>query len=324
MFTTRNRSTVTTSRAAKLLLSVVLSGTRVAPAQAQTQPSLPPWHQGVSDERKQRAQALFQEGRDLHRQLMLGEARSKYEEALSNWEHPQLRLYLGRVLMRIGLPLLAHESLQKALQWGPGALDPQDENDARTELRELEQKELAALKIRCDEPRAALMLDGKPWFGCPGLERRMVTPGEHVITAKKAGYYTVVKPVVVLNGKEASGAARLSVDATITERRWPTWQPWAVVGAGAAVSLLGVGLQLQANKDRDEAERKLQNGCGGSCVPSTTDGYGHSQLENRLAIGSLIVGGAALVTGTIMVVMNMPRTRRTKDEGDVNIRLVSF
>lgn len=87
---------------------------------------------------------------------------------------------------------------------------------------------------------------------------------------------------------------------------------------------LGVGLQLQATKDRDEAERKLQSDCSVSCVPSNADGYGHSQLENRLAIGSLIVGGAALVTGTIMVVMNMPRTHRTKDEGDVNIRLVSF
>ncbi|MCU0685905.1 MAG: hypothetical protein MUF34_27295 [Polyangiaceae bacterium] len=324
MFTTRKRSTGNTPLAVKLLLSAALFGARVAPAQAQTQPSLPSWHQGVSEEHKQRAQALFQEGRDLHRQLMLGEARSKYEQALSNWENPQLRLYLGRVLMRIGLPLLAYESFQKALQWGPGALDPEDEKDARAELQELEQKELAALKIRCDEPHATLMLDGKPWFGCPGLERRMVTPGEHVVTAKKAGYYTVVKPVVVLNGKEASGVARLSVDRTLTERLWPAWQPWAVVGAGAAVSLLGVGLQLQANKDRDEAEQKLQTGCGGSCEPSSAGGYDRSQLENRVAIGSLIVGGAALVTGAVMVVMNLPRSRRTKDEGEVKIGVVSF
>jgi tetratricopeptide (TPR) repeat protein len=325
MFTTRRRTATSASLAARRLLLVALLGLNTATARAQTEaPSPHPWYVGVSEERQQKARALFREGRELHRQLMLGEARAKYEEALTHWDHPQLRLYLGRVLVRIGLPLLAYENLQKALQWGPGALDQEDEKEARAELRALTQKELASLKIRCDEPGAAVMLDGKPWFRGPGFERRAVTPGEHIITAKKVGYYTVVKPVVVLAGKEASGEAKLSVDRTLTERLWPAWQPWAVVGAGAAVSLLGVGLQLQANKDRDEAERKLQTICGGSCAPSSAGGYDRSQLENRVAIGSLIVGGAVLVTGAVMVVMNLPRSRRTKDDGDVKIGVVSF
>ncbi|HLM71712.1 MAG TPA: hypothetical protein VK459_03440, partial [Polyangiaceae bacterium] len=107
------------------------------PAQTETPPAQPPWYQGVSEERRQKAKALFQEARELHRALLLGEARDKYEKALKHWEHPQLRLYLGRVLMRIGLPLLAYESLQKAMEWGPGALEPNEEKEALETLREL-------------------------------------------------------------------------------------------------------------------------------------------------------------------------------------------
>src|SRR5688572_11056193 len=123
MPTTRKRSAASTWLAVEAIVPVALLFALIAPARAQAQPSPPPWHQGVPEERKQRARALFSEGRELHRQLMLGEARAKYEEALSEWEHPQIRFYLGKVLRRMGLLLLAYESLQKALRWGPGSLD---------------------------------------------------------------------------------------------------------------------------------------------------------------------------------------------------------
>ncbi len=322
MSTTRGRSGRGARRAVELLLSAALVALPLAPAHADGPPSPPPrWHEGVSEERKQKALSLFLEGRTAHRALMLADARAKYEEALKYWEHPGLRFYLGRVLRRIGLPLLSYENLQKALAWGPGALDPDEDKEAHAEVQELLQKELAAITIACDEPGAAVQLDGKPWFVGPGKKHQKVTPGEHVITAKKVGYYTVVKPVVVLAGKEAAGAIQMSVDATLSRRLWPEWRPWAVVGAGAAVSLLGAGLYALAKRDYDAADTTIAQSCPLSCLPDRKGAYDRSQWEHGFAIGSFVVGGATVLTGSVLALLNRPQPYHTEDRGAVKVEV---
>ncbi|XXX75527.1 hypothetical protein WMF30_48545 [Sorangium sp. So ce134] len=322
MAATRGRGPERAFAAARVVVILALLAAGGAPARAEAPPALPPWHEGVSEERKQRAVALFTEARDLHRRMMLAEARVKYQEALASWEHPELRLYLARVLRSIGLPLLAHENLRLSLRWGPGSLTPEQEQEARSTLRALVQHELAAIKIRCDQPGAAVLLDGKPWFVGPGVARRMVTPGEHVITARKEGYFTVVKPVLVLAGKEASGRVTLSVDGVITERRWAPWVPWATLGAGAALGVAGAGLWWQADVHHREADRRLGGGCDPWCAPSSRDEYDRSVVENQLAIGAFVAGGAAVITGTVLLLMNGPQSHRTEDRGGVQIELL--
>ncbi|WP_437900494.1 hypothetical protein [Sorangium sp. So ce124] len=282
----------------------------------------PPWHRGVSEDRKQKAQALFEEARELHRRMMLAEARAKYEQALASWEHPELRLYLGRALASIGLPLLAYENLRMSLQWGPGALDPEAEQEARAAMRALVEHELAVIEVRCDEPGAALLVDGKPWFVGPGTRRRIVTPGEHVVTARKTGYFTVVKPVHVLAGKEASGQLALSPDTVVTSQRWPAWIPWATLGAGAALGSAGALLKWHAGAAHDEADKRFQTSCTPSCMPSARDEYEGSVLEDRLAIGALIAGGASAITGTVLLLMNRPQSYRTEDRGGVKLEIL--
>ncbi|WP_437580839.1 hypothetical protein [Sorangium sp. So ce887] len=318
MTTTRNRSARIALSTAQLLLPIALAGLCAAPARAQT--PLPPWHQGVSEERRQRAQALFAEARELHRRGMLAEARAQYEEALAAWEHPELRLYLGRVLKLIGLPLLAHENLRLSLRWGPGSLDAEKEQEARAAMRALVERELAAIEIRCDEPGAVVLMDGQPWFDGPGAERRMVMPGEHVITARKNGHFTVVKPILVFAGKEASGQIALSVDTVVTRQRWATWLPWATLGAGAALGIAGGGLMLHAYADHEATDRRLRNGCAPWCEALARDAYDRSVLENRLAIGALVASGAAAITGTALLFMNTQHDR-TEDRGGVKIEI---
>ncbi|WP_437737602.1 hypothetical protein [Sorangium sp. So ce1335] len=304
---------------ARLLLPIALVALCAAPARAQT--PVPPWHHGVSEERKQRAQVLFEEARELHRRMMLAEARAKYEEALASWEHPELRLYLGRALRNIGLPLLAYESLRSALRWGPGSLDAEQEQEARAALRALVEQELATIEIRCDEPGATVLLDGQPWFVGPGAERRMVLPGEHVVTARKSGYFTVVKPIFVFAGKEASGQLALSVDAVVTRQRWATWVPWATLAAGTALGLAGGGLMWQAHTEHGDTDKRLRNGCIRSCETSDSDAYDPSVLENQLGIGALVAGGATAITGTVLLFMNRPQSYRSEDRGGVKVEL---
>ncbi|WP_438030008.1 hypothetical protein [Sorangium sp. So ce233] len=319
MTTTRKRHARVTFSTAQLLLPIALVALCAAPARAQA--PLPPWHQGISEERKQRAQSLFDEARELHRRMMLAEARVKYEEALADWEHPELRLYLGRALRSIGLPLLAYENLRLSLRWGPGSLDAELEQEARAAMRALVERELGSIEIRCHEPGAVVLLDGQRWFVGPGAERRMVMPGEHVITARKNGYFTVVKPVVVLAGKGASGQVALSVDTVVTKQRWAAWIPWATLGAGAAVGVAGGVLAWRAGADHDATDKRLQGDCVPWCEPLARDAYDGSVLENRLAIGAFIAGGATVITGTVLLFLNRPQSYRTEDRGGVKVEL---
>ncbi|WP_437593635.1 hypothetical protein [Sorangium sp. So ce1000] len=351
MTTTRRRPVRVAPLFAKLLLPIPLIALCATPARAQTPASAPltpsssstsppraspatvespapppsqsppPWYQGVSEDRKQTAQALFEEARRLHRRMMFAEARAKYEEALAFWEHPELRLYLARVLRSIGLPVLAYENLRLSLRWGPGSLDADKEEEARSTLQALAERELATIQIRCDEPGATVLMDGKTWFVGPGAERRMVTPGEHVITARKDGYATVVKPVVVLAGKEASGQLALNAYPVVTTQRWPVWIPWATVGAGVAITVLGGTMMGQADTNHREAQRRYEESCGRTCAPFRRDPYEASVVESRLAAGTLITGAAMAVTGTVMLLVNTPPSYRTKDHSGVRIEL---
>ncbi len=281
-------------------------------------PPEPAWHQGVSAEDKQKAIELFLEGKKFNEELLLGQAVDKYEEALKHWEQAQLRFYLARVQKRMGLPLAAHENLKKALSWGHRALEPDEKQEALDLLQELELKELGRVAVRCDEEGAEVLLDGKAW-GAEGT--RLVLPGEHVVTAKKAGYYTTVKPIAVSAGKEVSGVIHLSIDTTLTKRRWIAWKPWSILGAGAAFGAVGGVLMAIARTNAAETTRTFNAQCAGSCSPNTTGPYEGAQVQNGLGIAALAVGGVGMLGGAGMVLLNLPQSYRTQDESDVKVEV---
>ncbi|WP_437931558.1 PEGA domain-containing protein [Sorangium sp. So ce291] len=245
--------------------------------------------------------------------MMLAEARAKYEEALAAWEHPELRLYLGRVLKSMGLPLPAHDNLRLSLRWGPGSLDPEIEQEARAAMRALVEQELAVIQVRSDEPGATVLLDGNLWFLGPGAERRTVMPGEHIVTARKNGYFTIVKPITVLTGKEASIQVDLRVDAAVTRQRWPAWVPWTTLGAGVILGVAGGGLMWHA--------RANEPSCAPWCTAEFADEHDRRLLENGLGIGALVAGGAMVTTGTVLLFMNRPVSYRTEDRGGVKLEI---
>ncbi|MGK3983322.1 hypothetical protein WME99_09795 [Sorangium sp. So ce136] len=306
-------------------LTLALLSSLAAPAQAQAQAQAQasgaphPWHEGVSAERKRRAIELFAQARELHRQMMLGEARAKYEEALAQWEHPDLRFYLGRVLKTMGLPLLAHESLRLSMRWGPGSLEPEDYAEARALMQELVARELAVMELRCDEPGAAVLLDGKPWFVGPGVAERFLMPGEHVITVKKEEYTPLTATVVTYAGARASRV--LSVDRIVTERPWAAWVPWSVIGAGAGLGVAGGVLRWQAGEHMDEAEQQFEASCGLRCGPGRSGEYSRSRTESHVAVGLFIAAGATLATGAALVYLNRPRSYRVDDQSGVKIEM---
>ena len=141
-------------------------------------------------------------------------------------------------------------------------------------------------------------------------------PGGQIV-ATRTGYLTQTLPLVLVPGK----ATRTEVDlvelgtTTRLERRWPTWKPWVVVGAGAALALIGVPLQLASASNAraydDEFGTTCPTGCGGAgqpeSVPSRQSLERTSRLQNVAAISLFAVGGATAIAGIVGVFLNQPR-----------------
>jgi hypothetical protein len=95
-----------------------------------------------------------------------------------------------------------------------------------------------------------------------------------------------------------------------------------MVGAGVAVGLLGAGLQVAATNHYNEADQKFQGACKTACSPASAGEYNRSLWENRFAIGSFIAGGATLIAGSVMVLLNRPQSYRTEDRGNMKVELL--
>ena len=89
-----------------------------------------------------------------------------------------------------------------------------------------------------------------------------------------------------------------------------------------ALGAVGGGLLALASSDYDATVQDLQKSCALKCAPDTSGAYSRSRWENGIGIGSLVVGGAALLVGSGMVILNLPQSYRSKDESDVKVDVV--
>jgi hypothetical protein len=309
-------------RCAWLVTAMVLAGTTSARAQPASAPR--PWEQGISAEERLMAEELFDQAVELHEQLLRDQAATRYAEALSHWENPRIRWNLALVTKDMGQYLQAHEHLERALAWGREAFDEQDWRKI-TALREtLLERHLAVVEARCDQSGAEIALDGKPWFRGPGSARQVVLPGEHVITARRIGYFPMARNIVLPAGTQGAVTVSLSMDGIVEQRRWEAWKPWAVVGTGMAMAVLAAGFEVKARGDLAGATRELARECGGdpSCDPATPDAYRRGLLEHRIALGLVDLAGAVVVGGMAMVFFNQPRAYRTEDRPEGSFELV--
>lgn len=305
------------------LLALFLLAESIA-AQAQAVTSERPWEQGVSVEQKQAARHLFRHAVELHEVLLRDQAVAKYQEALSLWENPEIRWNLVLILKDMGQYLHAYEHLEQAWKWGLEAFAEAD----RAQMIEMKQtlltRHLAIIEARSEEPGAEIELDGKPWFVGPGFERKVVLPGEHVITARKTGYFPVARAVSIPAGRRGKMTLLMTVDGVFERRRWPAWKPWAVVGAGMATALLGAWLDRQGDMHLSSAERALDDRCGSRCSPEIPSSYGRAVWENRIGIGALAAGNGVAAVGLILVVLNQPVVYRSQAETDGEFSITPF
>jgi hypothetical protein len=308
------RAIPTRTRAAASALIAAVMCLATGPAAAQPAPAEePPWSRGVSAEQRARAQALLEEGNELFLRAQHRDALSRYQLAVQTWDHPAIRFNIVRALIQLDRPVEAYENLELALRHGSAPLEEQIYAEAQAYQRLLRGR-IAELEIAAAQDGVVVTLDGRSFLRGPGMQRTRLLPGAHQIVGKKAGHLTVTRDVVVLPGANDIVEITLPTfaEATVTTRRWAMWKPWAVLGAGAATIGLGVLLERESAADLDQYRADLDRlcrevPCRESELPEETRALERdSVLGHRLAIGSFVLGGAAVLTGLTLVVLNRP------------------
>jgi hypothetical protein len=274
-----------------------------------------PWAQGVSQENQAAALELFRSGNVLLKDSVFVGAIGKYREALALWDHPAIHYNLALALLNLDQPLEVHEHLVAATKYGAAPLDTEKLEHARA-YKGLIEKQLARVEITCEEPGASVVMDGRPLFQAPGRFEGLVRAGPHTISASKEGHLTNSQSRALPAGEKTSVELKLFTadDLTQYRRKWSAWKPWAVVGTGVALAAGGALLHMQA-RDSYEAFDLGVTACGG-CVPDTglADQRTRGDTMQTLAVGGYAVGGAALVTGVVLVYMNRLQPYRVDDQ----------
>lgn len=264
-----------------------------------------PWAQGVSEDDQRTALDLFTQGNKLLKESIFVQAAAKYREALKHWDHPAIHYNMALALLNLDQPVEVREHLVAAMKYGAAPLDEEKFTQAQS-YQELIEKELARVKIACSEPGARVTLDGQPLFTAPGSYENFVRAGPHSISATKEGFipFEVSRPLPA--GELTTLDMKLYTQEELTEyrRRWSTWVPWSVVAGGAVLAGSGALLQQSASSHYKTFDQGISQ-CGG-CVPSGSVASARStgNTLQTAALAAYGVGGAAIVTGAVLVYMN--------------------
>lgn len=275
-----------------------------------------PWYCNVTGEQRDRALALYNEANRLFDNAYFKEAATKYSKALEHWDHPSIHYNLMLAFVGLERPLDAYRSSVATLRHGAQALQP-DEYRRAQDYHKLLRGRIAEVEVACDEPDATVSLDGKTLFKAPGRTRTLILPGSHAVVASKDGYLATHAPLTLMPGKAT--AVKLDMlhedDALLIERRWANWKPWAVVSAGATLSVAGGLLQWRASEANKRYQELFDEECKVPAGCLDPDDYSDElrSLERRstwywrLSHGSYIAGGATIITGLALVYWNLPR-----------------
>lgn len=215
---------------------------------------------------------------------------------------------------RVSATKAEHQDADEWLQVNPG-------ERKRVELTPMSLALISRLQVSCDEPDAAVILDGAPLMACPGTVERIVPPGTPLIlTISRPGRITAQQTLQLKPGQRMQVALQTQeIAEMVSVRRWQPWKQWAVMGTGAGLGVLGGLLQWQAVSEMDSFNSAFTEICGDEenplseigClpgeVPQVIDKRDRATLLNRAGVGLMVIGGVVLVGGVTMALLNQSR-----------------
>jgi len=273
-----------------------------------------PWAQGVSEEEKAEAKKALDAGNALLLDKKYVEALDKYTIAVTHWDHPAIRFNMVRCLIHLQRNVEAFDNLKLALKYGAAPLEDTVYNEALA-YEKLLATQVADITVTCTQHGVTLTLDGQPLATCPAKETRRVTPGPHQVVGK--GPKELLPKTVelfVVGGKTQS--ADITLDpleaGAMIVHRWPVWIPWTVFGGGLALAGAGVGLQVWAGQQMKTYDAFVDDRCTGNCTPAQLADVAYlkdgAEQKTVAGVSLMVVGGAAVVSGAVMVYLNRGRT----------------
>jgi hypothetical protein len=277
-----------------------------------------PWDRGISTEQMQAAAAAFDEANAQLDASLPSKAVDKYNEALKLWPHPMIHYNLALALIELKRPVEVAEHLEKAIEFGVEGLNNQpDKLDQAKRLLEFTKDQLAYVEVSCQKEGARVSVDGKQVFvvekGKPNMYKGRVPIGKHTFVAEKPGYATPVDAPFIGGRESFRIELKLYTAEELTRyrRRWEQrqWMPWAVVGGGAVVGIVGGILQYSASSSYRSFEDKVAR-CTADAGNSSCDASSFSSLrdsgDTKRTLGFIgySVAGAAIVTGGLLVYLN--------------------
>ena len=272
-----------------------------------------PWGQGVPQDVQDKASKLYEEGNTLFAQQAHAPALAKYKEAIALWEHPLIRFNMAVTEIRLDRILEAADDLEKSLKYGDKPFKPELYQQA-LDYQTLVKGRVGFIEATCDQTETRLLLDGKPWVDCPKTEKIRVLAGEHAIVGEKKGFLTASTKVVVDGGEVAQAKIKLVPldSAVVMKYRYRRWIPWTMVGIGVAVGVGGAGTWFLGKNQMDQFEADFSTQCQNGCEPGLTAPEHRSlaaqrdsaELKGQIGIAMMGVGGAVVVTGVVLAIMN--------------------
>jgi hypothetical protein len=269
-----------------------------------------PWSAGVPQAAQDKANALFAEGNQLFGQQAHAPALEKYRAAIAIWDHPMIRFNMAVTLIRLERILEAADSLEAALRYGNQPFTPQLYQQA-LDYQALIKRQVGTITASCTQPGTQVLLDGKPWFQCPGEKRERVLAGEHVVVGERKDFMTRSKRVQVSGGATATDKIELVPIALgmTAHYPYPRWAPFTMIGAGVAIGLGGVAFWFAGRSQMDQFVADFTQQCPGGCEANLTmhkqlaDEQTNAKLKAKVGVGMMIGGGAVAVVGGVWTVI---------------------
>jgi tetratricopeptide (TPR) repeat protein len=296
------------------ILACVLALATTARAQPEVTTSDKPWAAGISETEQATALALYTEGNSEFQAARFAQALAKYTEAIKHWDHPAIHFNMAVCLINLDQPLDAKLHLDRALAYGVEPLGADMYAQGITYQHSLD-GQLSRVRIACKEPGATVTFDGTFAFTAPGEIDRIVMPGRHQVVATKPGFQTATEALDLLPSKSLRYDVRLVAfkAATRLERRWSPWQPYAVLAGGAGTVGLGALAYLLASNAFARYDAAVSAACPHGCDAQAAALFQldvrkqRGDVEQDVAFSLFAVGGAAVITGVVGIVLNQPR-----------------
>jgi hypothetical protein len=287
------------------------------PAPPPPEPAGPPkpWAVGVPQDVQDKASALYEEGNQLFAQQAHAPALEKYRAAIALWDHPLIRFNMAVTEIRLDRVLEAADDLDKALRYGDQPFT-KDNYQSALDYKKLLDGRVGYVEASCDQAGAHLLLDGRPWFDCPGKQKQRVLAGEHAVVGEKTGMLTSSQKLVVAGGATASGKiALVSLDsAVVLHYPYRRWIPWTMAAVGAAIGIAGAGALIVGNSGINQFEADYATQCAAGCEPGLTapehrplaEEKSSAELKQKLGVAMIGAGGAVAITGLVLAILNRP------------------